>query len=362
MPRRQVETEIDTVGSDESLYSTAIVIGCEWTGDHHKGFPAVPLPLPAKTFSRTFFSGRCNAAAFVFAPDCTRDQLWARIARLFDHTVVAHPLRRNLVQNHPLEKCPIRGLTYFTSADGFSYLLLNVLVPMDFSKMATIGKLIEASMFLPKADFDNRTRLYQYLGALVVEPKLELLNSNELALLVCCVHACVLACLRACVLACLLLLVFAPALRLPRLTPSPSRAGRSGSRRTTARSGAGRTARAASSSACLPRRQRAPARARARPRSEQPSAGAPSRWSRSCRPSRWSSTSGSSGRRQRAAASSFMVPTPVSTLTRRLPCSRSGRFLTGTTSRASMGKPRSTLPKTACSVGRTTSAASGLSV
>jgi hypothetical protein len=192
MPRRQVETEIDTVGSDESLYSTAIVIGCDWTGDLHKGFPVVPLPLPAKTFSRTFFSGRCNAAAFVFAPDCTRDQLWARIARLFDHTVVAHPLRRNLVQNHPLEKCPIRGLTYFTSADGFSYLLLNVLVPMDLSKMATIGKLIEASMFLPKADFDNRTRLYQYLGALVVEPKLELLNSNELALLV----RCVLACLR----------------------------------------------------------------------------------------------------------------------------------------------------------------------
>ena len=356
MPRRQVETEYDTVGSDENLYSRAIVIGCEWTGDLHKGFPVVPLPLPAKTFSRTFFSGRCNAAAFVFAPDCTRDQLWARIGRLFDHAVVTHPLKKNLVQNHPLEKCPIRGLTYFTSADGFSYLLLNVLVPMDFSKMATIGKLIEASMFLPKADFDNRTRLYQYLSALVVEPKLELLNSNELALLVCCVRACVRACdaLRACFSP-------APAPRLPRLTPSPSRAGRSGSSSTTARSGAGHTTRAASSSAWRPRRQRAPARARARPRSEQPSAGAPSRWSRSCRPSRWSSTSGSSGRRRRAAASSFMVATPVSTLTRRLPCSRSGRFLTGTTSRASMGKPRSTLPRTACSAGRTTAVASGLS-
>jgi hypothetical protein len=198
-----------------------------------------------------------------------------------------------------------------------------------------------------------------------VEPKLELLNSNELALLVRCVRVCFFACV--CSSPAPAPRLFqprsspAPAPRLPRLTPSSSRAGRSGSSSTTARSGAGRTARAASSSACLPRRQRAPARARARPRSEQPSAGAPSRWSRSCRPSRWSSTSGSSGRRQRAAASSFMVSTPVSNLTRRLPCSRSGGFLTGTTSRASMGKPRSTLPKTACSVGRTTAVASGLS-
>ena len=256
MPRRQIETEIDIVGSDASLYSRDIVIKCEWLGDLHKGFPAVSLAAKDCIFSRKSFTSRCSAAAFVFPQDCTRTELWDRIARLFDHSVAPDLLQKNAIRSHPLKKNPIRSLTFFTSADSFSYLLLNVSFPMDFSKMASIGRLIQAVVFLPKTDFDNTTRLYQYLSALVVEPTLGTLNTNELALLVSCLlspspHA-------------LAVPALAPALRL--LQPAPAlapaciascrtpRAGRNGSRSTLARSGAGHSTRAASSSACRPLR------------------------------------------------------------------------------------------------------------
>jgi hypothetical protein len=186
MPRRQIETEIDIVGSDASLYSRDIIIKCEWLGDLHKGFPAVSLAAKDCIFSRKSFTSRCSAAAFVFPQDCTRTELWDRIARLFDHSVAPDLLQKNAIRSHPLKKNPIRSLTFFTSADSFSYLLLNVSFPMDFSKMASIGRLIQAVVFLPKTDFDNTTRLYQYLSALVVEPTLGTLNTNELELLVSC--------------------------------------------------------------------------------------------------------------------------------------------------------------------------------